>query len=396
MANKKPLFYFALFFVLYELNTYLSNDMIMPAMVNVVEEFHAPMSMVAMSLSLYIIGGSLLQLFLGPITDVIGKRHVMLFGNILFLIASIVIPLSSNIHEFLGARFFQGMGMCFIFIGYALIHELFDDVMAVKLTSILANVAITAPLLGPILGSAIAAHFAWEYIFVVSGILGIVTLIGLYKYMPQGKIIHDKIDIKIILKSYKNIFTHKNFMFGLFTNGLSVIPMIAWIGLSPVIVITYLKQSFTMYILYQGFMFVGLIVSSLLIQYIAGRVSFSKLFSVGSKLFVFGLVSGVIVHQYSYLFMISLFLYTFGFGLYNGSMIRIALMSTGESQGLSSSVLSLFSGLYLAIGLEVYNMIMDKFSFSLLSFALLNVPLAILAYFCTIKFARDNKDREWS
>ena len=44
MINKTSLRKFAFFFVLYELTTYLSNDMIMPAMLQVVNEFNAPIS----------------------------------------------------------------------------------------------------------------------------------------------------------------------------------------------------------------------------------------------------------------------------------------------------------------------------------------------------------------
>ncbi len=395
MNNKKTLLYFAIFFVLYEINTYLSNDMIMPAMVNVVNGFHAPLSMVAVSLSLYIIGGSLLQLFLGPITDVMGKRYVMLFGNILFLVASFVITFSSTIEQFLVARLFQGMGMCFIFIGYALIHELFNDVMAVKLTTILANIAITAPLIGPIIGSMIASNFTWHYIFVISGVLGMITLIGLYKYMPQGTIIHRKINLAVIFRSYKNIFMNRNFIFGVTINTISMIPIIAWIGLSPVIVFNYLHQSFIMYILYQAAMFVGLITSSLLIQFIAGRISFNKLFKIGSNFFICGVLFSIVLHQYSYLFMLGMFLYSFGFGLYNGSMMRIALMSTGESQGLTASVSSLISGIGMAGGLEIYNIILSHLNFSLFSYNLISTIILIIAYFATIRFANNNKDRVW-
>lgn len=396
MPHKKQLFYFAMFFVIYELNTYLSNDMIMPAMLQVVSEFQAPLSSVALSLSLYIIGGSLLQIFLGPVADLIGKRKVMLFGNVLFLIATLVIPFSHTIHQFLAARLFQGMGLCFIFIGYAMIHELFDDVEAVKLTSILSNIAIFAPLVGPVIGSAITVAFKWEFVFIVSGILGIISLYGLYKYMPQGKITVERIDLRQISRSYYNIFTHRVFMFGIFTMGMSLIPLIGWIGLSPAIVIEHMHQSFSMYVVYQSVMFGGFIVSSLLIQKIAGKFSFQFLIKHGSRLLLFGLLGASILHNYSYVFMLCMFIYAFGFGLFNGAVVRIALMSTGESSSLSSSAMSLLSSVYMSIGLEVYNIMCNKFNYSLAVYTYLNIPLAILAYLCAVKYAKMNKDRVWS
>ena len=47
------------------------------------------------------------------------------------------------------------MGICFYFIGYAAIHESSDAVEAVKITSLLANIAIFAPLAGPVLGEVL-------------------------------------------------------------------------------------------------------------------------------------------------------------------------------------------------------------------------------------------------
>lgn len=262
MLNKKSLYLFAAYFVLYELTNYLSNDMIMPAMPEVVRQFHAPLQNIALSLTFFIIGGSTLQVFLAPIADYIGKRKVLLFGNLLFLVATVVIPFSHSINQFLAARFFQGMGMCFIFIGYAMIHELFDDVAAVKITSLLSNISIFAPLAGPLIGTIITSISRWEFVFIVSGVLGIISYIGLYKFMPQGKIHADTIDIRQILKSYKNIFTHRIFIQGMVAFGLSIVPLIGWIGISPAIILENQHQPFKTYVIYQCFVFGGYVISS--------------------------------------------------------------------------------------------------------------------------------------
>ncbi|MBX9866204.1 MAG: MFS transporter, partial [Burkholderiales bacterium] len=65
MNNRRNLILFAIFFIIYEFNAYISNDMIMPGMIKVVTEFNSPVENIAKSLSLFIIGGSSLQIFLG-------------------------------------------------------------------------------------------------------------------------------------------------------------------------------------------------------------------------------------------------------------------------------------------------------------------------------------------
>lgn len=393
--SKKQLFCFAAFFVLYEMTCYLSNDMIMPGMLQVVNGFHAPLSLIALSLTFYIIGGSTLQIFLGPIADIVGKRRVMLVGNLLFLLVTIFIPFSSSMNQFLVARFFQGMGMCFIFLGYAMVHEYFGDVESVKLTSMMVNVAIFGPLLGPVVGSGIAAISHWEFVFIVSGILGVISFIGLYKFMPQGNISKTKVDVSSILKSYYSILTCNNFMLGIFTNGLAIFPVIAWVGLSPTILMNKMHQTFAVYIIYQCIIFSGFIISSSLMQKIAGRFSFKKIIKTGVTIALLGVTIAAIFNFSETILIGGMFIYAFGFGMCNGILVRIALMSTGESSCLSTAAFSILNATYVAIGLEIYNIICGVFDYSLQSYALCNVPVVIFVYICASKFAKMNDGRSW-
>ena len=145
--SRRQAFIFAAFLVLYEFLTYIANDMIMPGMIRVIETFHGPESAVATSLTAYILGGASLQLFLGPISDRYGRRPVMIFGAFLFFVCTIFIAGSNSMEQFIVARFFQGMGLCFIgVIGYATLQEIFTEMDAIRLIAIMANVSILAPL----------------------------------------------------------------------------------------------------------------------------------------------------------------------------------------------------------------------------------------------------------
>lgn len=397
MKNKKYLYYFAAYFVLYEMTTYLSNDMIMPAMPQIVKQFHVSLDNIALSLTFFIIGGSSLQVFLGPVADLIGKRKVLLFGNCLFLIATLVIPFSQSINYFLWARFFQGMGMCFIFIGYAMIHELFDDVGAVKLMAIMTNIAIFAPLAGPVIGAAITVASRWEYVFIISGILGCISLIGLYKYMPQGEIHTTKIDVKQIIVSYKKIITDKTFLLGMTGLGLSVIPFVSWIGISPATILENQHQPFKVYVIYQCIIFSGFVISSMIANQIAGRVSFYNLIRVGGILSFTGLFTGgILCWVNTPLVIASMSLYAFGLGLYNGSLFRIIISSSGESMNLSSAVTTLVNCIFLSVGLELCNRISEVFNYSIESFAIINLCISIPVFFLIRKFAIINKERAWN
>ncbi|MDQ5920085.1 MAG: transporter, family, multidrug/chloramphenicol efflux transport protein [Pseudomonadota bacterium] len=395
ITSKKQLHLFAIFFVLYELDCYLSNDMIMPAMLQVINQFHAPLSSVSLSLSLFVLGGGILPIFLGPLVDRIGKRRVMLVGNIGFLVATLFIPFATSINQFLAARFFQGMGMCFIFIGYAMIHEYFNDTEAVKLTSLLTNIAIFAPLIGPVVGSGITAISRWEFVFIVSGVLGVISLTGLYKHMPESKITQKTIDIRQIIKTYKIIFTHKTFMFGILTNGIAILPIIAWIGLSPTIIINKMHGTYAQYIIYQSIMFGGFITSNILVQKISGKVSFKNIIKYAGTISLLGVLFAALCHFNVILFIIGMCTYALGFGLCNGVIVRISIMSTGQSSSLSSSAFSVLNSIYLSGALEIYNKVCGWFDYSLASYAIFTAIIGVILYLCSLKFAKMNEHLEW-
>lgn len=392
--KRKHLLYFAMFFILYELTVYLSNDMIMPAMLQVVKDFNASNRNISFSLSLYILGGSMLQIFLGPIADKVGKRKVMLVGNALFLLATLAIPFVSNINQFLIARFFQGMGSCFIFIGYAMIHELFDDSDAVKLTAILSNTTVFAPLIGPVIGSGIIHVLPWQAIFGVSLLLGAIAWIGLYKFMPTGLISPGKFELAKVRDSYLTIVRNRKFMFGIFIAAISITPLTAWIGLSPVLVMEHMQASYSTYIIYQCVIFTGFIVSSVAIQRLGKKLQLERLIRQGGALAIIGLLGAGLLRDSGHLFIACMFVFSAGFGLFNGSLIRLSLMATGVSMSLTSSAMSLLYCVYIAGGLELYNLACDRYGYSISTYALFNVPLAVCIYLGLQLFVRRHEAQQ--
>lgn len=395
MDTRKSIILFAVFFIVYEFNVYIANDMIMPGMISVVNEFHSSADNIAKSLSLYIIGGSSLQIFLGPLCDRFGKRNILLFGNLLFLVASGIIPFATSINQFLIARYIQGLGLCFIFIGYATIHELFDDKTAVKLCSLVSNISVFAPLIGPVIGSAIILAANWRYVFIVTAILAVTSLIGLAKNMPNSKPAADPMPLREIISTYRKIISTRFLLQGGIIIAVICLPMIAWIGLAPVLVLKTLGKSYTEYIIYQSLVFGGFILSSISIQFLAGRFSFYKLITRGTVLSFIGLAVADVFHQHTWIFITGMFLASFGIGLFNGSIFRIAITSTGVSNSMSAAMLNIIQSGSMAASLEIVNQICDYFNYTIASFTTVNLFCGIIMVILCFNYARLVKDRSW-
>lgn len=391
----RKLYLFAVFFVLYEFTTYSANDMIMPGMLAVVNEFHAPLSYVAASLSLYMLGECAIQLWLGPLAERYGKRQIILLGSFSFIIFTIIIAASSNISQFMLGRWLQGSGMAFIAMGYAIIHEKFDDKSAVKVIAIMGNVTIMAPLIGPLIGGVIVSYASWHYIFALTGILGFIALCGLYRYTPTSTPQLKKLELKPILKHYVEIAKSKNYALGVSCTLMGAMPLLIWIGLAPNLILHHLHLSYKSYIIYQIIALGGLALSSILMQFLAGRWQFHQLIRRGCYLAFAGVLFSFIFSSSIELIALGLFFYSIGLGFTNGSIIRIIMSNTKLSQSMAASLMTFSQTLFFALGIQFSDELCKQFDYSGFSFTLCCLISASISLILTRKFAARMTERKW-
>jgi DHA1 family multidrug/chloramphenicol efflux transport protein-like MFS transporter len=367
----KRAYLFAVFLVLYEFLTYIANDMIMPGMIKVAASFHGPESAIASSLTAYVLGGASLQIFLGPLSDRYGRRPVMIWGVFLFFLCTVFIACSLSIHQFLVARFFQGMGLCFIcVIGYATLQEIFAEMDAIRLISVMANVSITAPLLGPLLGAVFIHYFNWRIIFVIIAVFALLALWGLWRFMPEplGQIKRNgeqikvmPLSLRVIAANYKALVLNKSFMAGSLAMGLLALPCVAWIGLAPVMLVLDAKLSLIQYGLWQIPVFGAYAMGNICLHRMTHHASLVKLIWIGSVIAVTGLLGMVglpMLAGSNYLWLMpGLILYFWGSGMAMAPLNRFILFSTQVSKGTASASVSLIIMSIQGLGIEVFNVL---------------------------------------
>ncbi|HRD70054.1 MAG TPA: MFS transporter [Legionella sp.] len=361
---------FACFLVLYEFLTYIANDMIMPGMIHVVRSFNAPESIVATSLTIYILGGASLQLILGPVSDTYGRRPMMLLGATLFVLFTLLIACSNSMTQFLIARFFQGMGLCFIgVIGYATIQEIFEEMDAIRIIAIMANAAILAPLLGPLLGAIVIHYTSWRIIFLIIAFFAIFALWGLWRYMPEpigqskkdGTVIpKGSFSLRHIFSNYLALFLNPVFCFSALAIGVVGIPCLAWIALAPIILIIEGKLTVIQYGLWQLPIFGATILGNWFLHRLTRNHSIKYIIYLGCIIFTLGvLLMALLPYLYgnNYYYLIpGTILYFFSLSIINAPLNRFCLYITSVSKGTASAVISLSVMIIGAIGIEMANL----------------------------------------
>lgn len=363
MQNNKRLGRQALLFplclVLYEFSTYIGNDMIQPGMLAVVEQYNAGIEWVPTSMTAYLAGGMFLQWLLGPLSDRIGRRPVMLTGVVWFIVTCLATLLAQNIEQFTILRFLQGVSLCFIgAVGYAAIQESFEETVCIKITALMANVALIAPLLGPLVGAAWIHYAPWETMFVLFAALAAFSFFGLHRAMPETATrLGEKLSLRDLGHDYKLVLKNGRFVAGSLAIGFVSLPLLAWIAQSPIIIISGEKLSTYEYGLLQVPIFGALIMGNLVLARLTSRRSVRSLIILGGWWIVPGLVVSAVAtvaSSHAYLWMTAgLSLYAFGIGLANAGLVRLTLFASDMSKGTVSAAMGMLQMLIFTVGIEV-------------------------------------------
>lgn len=349
---------FPLCLVLFEFAAYIANDMIQPGMLAVVADFNASIEWVPTSMTAYLAGGMFLQWLLGPLSDRRGRRPVMLFGVAFFVVACLAILLVNSIEQFIAMRFLQGIGLCFIgAVGYATIQESFEEAVCIKITALMANVALIAPLLGPLAGAALIHVAPWQAMFVLFAVLGAISFVGLWRAMPETAALKgEKLSVAAMWHDYKLVLANRRFMCGSLALGFASLPLLAWIAQSPVILISGEQLSTVEYGVLQVPIFGALIIGNLVLARLSGKTSIPRLIRYGAGPMIMGLLiaaGSTLYSSHAYLWMTAgLSLYAFGIGLANAGLVRLTLFSSDISKGTVSAAMGMISMMVFTFGIE--------------------------------------------
>jgi DHA1 family bicyclomycin/chloramphenicol resistance-like MFS transporter len=164
----------------------MAIDLYLPGFRDIGRSLGANPGTMQTSLSVFVGGAAIGQLFYGPVTDRFGRPGPLAFGILLFVLASVLAALSQNIAMFMVARALQGLGAAAgLVIPRAIITDRYQGRDIAKLFSALLQVMMIAPIVAPPVGGVLVAAMGSRAIFWVLALFGAASLVALLKIVPE-------------------------------------------------------------------------------------------------------------------------------------------------------------------------------------------------------------------
>ncbi len=145
-------------------------------------------SLYTWTITIYLLASTISVPFYGKLSDLYGRKPLLMIGITIFLIGSALSGLSQNMTQLIIFRGIQGLGAGALFpISLAVIGDLFSPQERGKYQGLFGAVFGIASILGPLLGGWLTENASWHWIFFVNIPIGIVALVVIGRLLPTVK-----------------------------------------------------------------------------------------------------------------------------------------------------------------------------------------------------------------
>lgn len=166
----------------------VTTDLYLPALPQLARALQAPMSAVQLTMSALLLSFGLSQLLMGPLSDRLGRRPVLLGGLALYTLASLLATLAPDIGWLIAGRALQGVGMAAsVVCARAMVRDLYAPAEGAQVMSKgLSGLGVLA-LVSPTLGGLLAAFGGWRAALAGVTLIGAGVLWHLWRHVPETR-----------------------------------------------------------------------------------------------------------------------------------------------------------------------------------------------------------------
>lgn len=164
----------------------LSNDLYVPSLPLVSTALGASGGAVQMTISTLLIGFALGSLIYGPLSDRYGRKPILCFGLVVYVIAAVFSAYAENLPWLIASRGMQGLGAAAAMVlSRAIILDRWRGAEASRAISWVAMFTFMTPVIAPVVGGYVASWGMWPAVFWVQAVAGCLCLVVTAAFLPR-------------------------------------------------------------------------------------------------------------------------------------------------------------------------------------------------------------------
>ena len=324
----------------------ISTDLYVGTLPAIAAAFAVNVSIAQLTLTSFLLGVGVAQLFVGILSDRFGRRPVLVGGLVLFVVCAVACALATSITELVILRFFQAIGSSTpVVLSRAIVRDLHERTESARVLGYVGGFMGMVPIVAPVFGGYLVVWFAWSATFwFMAGycvMMSIVVWISVQETLSPGHI--EPVDLRYVLGSFRRVLRNRTAlaygvpycfvyagMFALFTGFAFIIQDL----------LHYPPQSSGVFF---GIILIGYMAGALMVGLLSRQIPMARLFRIGtalaalSGLVVFGCVVSGVVHVA--VFVVPMFAYLLAVGLINPIGLALVLAPFPEIAGKTSALL---------------------------------------------------------
>ncbi|MFL2001253.1 multidrug effflux MFS transporter [Microbacterium sp. A1-JK] len=210
-------------------------DMYLPAFPILREDFQTTEAAIQLTLAGTMIGFALGQLIVGPLSDKVGRRIPLLIVTGLHVVASVLAAFAPSLELLGAARVLMGMGAAAGgVVAMAIVRDLFGGKRLVVVLSRLALITGVAPVIAPLVGSALLEIMPWRGLFIVLAAYGALMLVCalflIFETLPPAR--RQDRGATTVMQRYRSVFSDRVFVGVLVIGGMSFSGLFSYLSAS--------------------------------------------------------------------------------------------------------------------------------------------------------------------
>ena len=253
-----------------------SIDTYIPAFSGIARSLDATPVQMQQTLSAYLLGFAVMNLFHGALADSFGRRPVVLIGLALFTLASVGCALSQTIGQLVLFRAVQGMSAgAGIVVSRAIIRDMFPPADAQRVMSQVTIYFGVAPAVAPMVGGFLFVHADWHSIFWFLAGVGSLLLAAMWRKLPETLHHTQRQSFRVsnLLRGYGQMASSARFIALAFASGVPFNGMFLYVLSAPVFLGEHMRLAPTQFFWFFMLTIGGIMAGAWLSGRLAGRTT---------------------------------------------------------------------------------------------------------------------------